>query len=204
MSSYKALVDYPASGTTYAVPFPYLAQSTVYAEVDGTDDPARTFDGSGNVVLSATPSAGSTVRILRRTPASFWGNFQRGAAIPNDERNNAAIGLQYYVEEVRDEAVLAAEQVGSLDPIASDEVQYISATGTDSYLLDYNVLPKQIKVFIGAAHQIGDQSLIAALPDAVTNGWALWYDTINELTYIKFAEDIPTGQDIVVYYRGGA
>jgi hypothetical protein len=210
MTTYKALKDQAGSGLTYSIPFNYLAPDTVKAEVAGTEDSAATVSGytrdtdgsltGGTLTLSSDPGA-NTVRIRRETPTSYIGNIPDAAALVGRSVRQALLTSVYINEEVYDSTELRLAMFTAASTIATPQEQIITADGTDSYELTYNVAsPAGLTVAIDGVLQEYDTSFLAGLGSTPTRGYGLWYDTINDVTYLKFSENIPTGEEIFVRY----
>lgn len=210
MTTYKTLKDHAGSGLTYNIPFNYLAPDTVIAEVAGSEDAAATVSGytrdtdgsltGGTLTLSSDPGA-STVRIRRETPTSYIGNIPDAAALVGRSIRQALLSGIYINEETLDGVRLRLAMEATPSTIATPQVQIITADGTDAYLLTYNVAaPASLTVAIDGITQEYDSSFLVGLGSTPTRAYGLWYDTINERTYLKFSESIPTGEEIFVRY----
>jgi hypothetical protein len=210
MTTYKALKDQAGSGLTYSIPFNYLAPDTVKAEVAGTEDSAATVSGytrdtdgsltGGTLTLSSDPGA-STVRIRRETPTSYIGNIPDAAALVGRSIRQALLTSVYINEEIYDADQLAREMFTMGQDIVAPQEQVIIGGGGPSYQLGYNVKsPAALWVTIDGVDQNYDTSFLAGLGSTPSEAYGLWYDSVRKATYIRFSEDIPSGQKVYVKF----
>lgn len=103
-----------ASGSTAAVvvPFPFLSRDHVHVTLDGApvDDSTLTWVNDGQLTLSATPAAGTAVKVYRLTPTNTaFVSWPAPGTFSAEKLNTVERFLRYCVQEAYDAGAMAAD-----------------------------------------------------------------------------------------------
>lgn len=109
-------VTYTGNGaaTNFAIPFPYLDATHLYATVNDQPVSMSVVDGAWAVLASA-PASGASVKIKRTTPSgAVLVDFEDASTLTEHDLDTALTQMFYLVQESLDDSLTAADTVAAI------------------------------------------------------------------------------------------